>query len=429
MQSAGFASVDITPRVGMCVPGGFAPRASTGVLDALGAHACVLEAEETVALVGVDAVSLTFPTVEAVRARVNAACGIPARNILIAASHTHCGGPSNSVLGSDADTAYLEQLEAGISDAVTQAWRSREPATLAAAVGNCEGWAFNRRFRMRGGSERTNPGKGNPDMLEPAGPVDSEVSVVGVRAASGAWLGCIANYACHSTVVSGTQFSADYSARWRWSLRERLGDACEMVFLNGACGDINQLDFTNVAVRESGTDWAERMGAALAEATAAALRGAEFAADADIASAHGDVFLHYRHPSREQLADARAVLESESDWTSKKWQARDLLLLADEIAGRDGMTCPVDVYRVGAALIAAAPWQPFCEYGLSIKRDAGERPVLVACFANGMVGYVPTPQGFEGGGYEPTLCRGSKLTPDAGDLIVAETQRLMGRSQ
>ena len=50
---------------------------------------------------------------------------------------------------------------------------------------------------------------------------------------------------------------------------------------------------------------------------------------------------------------------------------------------------------------------------------------LVATFANGMLGYVPTPQAFEGGGYEPTLCRGSKLVPDAGGRIADESVRLL----
>lgn len=80
---------------------------------------------------------------------------------------------------------------------------------------------------------------------------------------------------------------------------------------------------------------------------------------------------------------------------------------------------------MGEAAIAAAPWQPFCDYGLKIKSASRFRPTLVATFANGMLGYVPTPRSFEGGGYEPTLCRGSKLQPDAGDLIVAETTRLI----
>jgi len=42
-----------------------------------------------------------------------------------------------------------------------------------------------------------------------------------------------------------------------------------------------------------------------------------------------------------------------------------------------------------------------------------------------MLGYVPTPQAFEGGGYEPTLCRGSKLAPDAGGQIADESSRLL----
>ena len=77
---AGFAATDITPAVGQAVPGGFAPRASTGVLHPLQARACVVAGEpETVAIVGVDAVSLRFDTVRKAWEQIEAVCGIPAQ--------------------------------------------------------------------------------------------------------------------------------------------------------------------------------------------------------------------------------------------------------------------------------------------------------------------------------------------------------------
>jgi len=224
----------------------------------------------------------------------------------------------------------------------------------------------------------------------------------------------------------GSEFSADYAGTWRNALAERTGNAAFcMVFLNGACGDINQLDFANPDVRESGPEWAERMGDALADCAWNAVRR-EQAKQTPIvcASAHGTVTVPCRVPSPEQLAADRALAESDAEWTSAKWQARDRLLLAERLG--DATTCeqPVDVYRVGGTLIAAAPWQPFCEYGLRLRSGAGA-PLMVATFANGGCGYVPTPAGFEGGGYEPTLCRGSFLAPSAGDVM---TDALLGLS-
>ena len=119
------SATDITPEVGKPIPGGFAPRESTGVLDPLQARACVIEgAGKTVAVVGVDAVSLRFDTIEKARRMIGAKGGPPERNVIVAASHTHSGGPSNDVLGTGSDEAYCEGLAAKIAEAVLAAQRA-----------------------------------------------------------------------------------------------------------------------------------------------------------------------------------------------------------------------------------------------------------------------------------------------------------------
>ena len=426
MIRVGFSTTDITPEIGRSIPGGYAPRVSTGVLDPLQVRACVVEgAGGSVAVAGVDAVSLRFDTVEKARRRISAESGMPERNVIVAASHTHSGGPSNDVLGTDSDEAYCERIAAGVAEAVLVARSRLQRAEIACATGRSDGWAFNRRFRMRGGGEQTNPRKGHPDAIGPAGPVDPDVGIIAFRNEAGRVLGAVSNFACHCTVVGGDKFSGDYPAYWQQALRELIGPEFTLVFLNGACGDINQLNFANPAVRESGIEWARRMGCALAKETMRSLEDCAFAAEARVAAAHGEVEVAYRRPPEAALAGARRLFESDAPWDGKKWLARDVVLLAEQVGDAKGMVCPVDVILVGRAAIAAAPWQPFCEFGLRIKEASGFRPTLVAAFANGMVGYVPTPHAFEAGGYEPTLCRGSKLQPDAGDLIIAETIRLL----
>jgi hypothetical protein len=421
MFTAGFACVDVTPPLGAHIPGGFSPRVADGILDPLGVHACVLAGEQTVALVGVDAVSIPEPVVRAARQQIAASLPLVPEAILVAASHTHCGGPANDVLGTDADPAYQERLARAIAEAVGLAWDNRVPATLAGGSASCPGWAFNRRWRMRGGGEATNPGKTNPDRIAPAGPVDDEVGAMVCRDLAGQTLGYIGNFACHSTVIWGNQFSADYAAYWR----EALG--APLVFLNGACGDINQIDFSNPDTKENGIEHAKAMGAALAEATERALADAEALADPVIRCACATISLELRIPTTEQQAeDDLLAAEPRATWSSRHWQARDRLLLVESLAGRTTLDCELTAYRIGDVVIPAAPWQPFCEFGLYLKRNTAANLVFPATFANGCIGYVPTRQGFAGGGYEPTLCRGSKLVPEAGEAIEAGLVELAG---
>lgn len=427
MIRVGFATADITPQVGAAIPGSFGPRASTGVLDPLQVRACVADGSpETVAVVGVDAVSLRFDTVETARLGIESACGIPERNVTIAANHSHSGGPSNDVLGTDSDEAYRDLVARRICEAVVTAHERRDAAQIAWASGECPGWSFNRRFRMSDGTQATNPGKNNPDKVECAGPTDPEVGVLAFRSADGQLLGAIASFACHSTVLGGVRFSADYSGYWQKALHDAVGPDFTLVFVNGACGDVTQIDHENPDVKESGVEWAEKMASALTDTMVESIASAQFVSDASVRTAHSAARVCYRRPTPQALACARELMGSDAEWAKEKWQARDLVLLAEQLGDATEVDCPVDVAAVGGAAIAAAPWQPFCEYGLEIKRASSFRPTLVAAFANGMLGYVPTPRAFEGGGYEPTLCRGSKLQPDAGDLIVAETVRLLG---
>src|SRR5438477_8932169 len=100
MLQVGFGTGDITPDVGMQMPGGFFKREGKGVRDKLLAVACVIHDGTTpVALVGIDTLFITRPTVEQARRLIQKATTIPTDNVLIGASHTHSGGPIAGCLG------------------------------------------------------------------------------------------------------------------------------------------------------------------------------------------------------------------------------------------------------------------------------------------------------------------------------------------
>src|SRR5206468_11207961 len=105
---------------------------------------------------------------------------------------------------------------------------------------------FNRRFLMKDGREITHPGrpgtKYHDQIVRPAGPMDPDVGVLAVRKPGGAVVGVVVNFACHCTVVGGNQFSADYVAYLRKHLKAAYGEQTAVCFLNGACGDITQVD-------------------------------------------------------------------------------------------------------------------------------------------------------------------------------------------
>ena len=87
---AGFGREVISPPAGVGLAGYFAPRPNRGVLDDLHARAAVFRNGATAAgILSLDLITVTAALARAVRREVSALDAGLARNLLIAATHTH----------------------------------------------------------------------------------------------------------------------------------------------------------------------------------------------------------------------------------------------------------------------------------------------------------------------------------------------------
>src|SRR6266567_8977365 len=87
---AGVAVADITPPVGYRLCGYFYERLSTGTHDPLHAKAIYLQqGQEQAALVFCDLIGIPQTVTDQARTLTSGKTGIPATNILIAATHSH----------------------------------------------------------------------------------------------------------------------------------------------------------------------------------------------------------------------------------------------------------------------------------------------------------------------------------------------------
>ena len=281
---AGLAVVDITPPVGFRMCGYFNERVSTGIHDPLHAKALVFrQGGQQAALVLCDLIAMSLEVSEPACRAAAAQTGIPADHIIIAATHSHTGPLFAGVLhdyfhqraveqhGSDPQEKldYPAWLAGRLAQAVAQAQAALRPVSLAAGVATQEHLAFNRRFHMKDGSVRFNPGKMNPDIVHAAGPTDAGLPIVLLRGPGGP-LACLTSFALHLDTTGGTLYSADYPYYLEESLRAELGPKFVSLFGTGTCGDINHIDVSTKAVQKGG-DEARRIGQTLAGAVKAAL--------------------------------------------------------------------------------------------------------------------------------------------------------------
>jgi neutral ceramidase len=440
---SGFAERDITPEIGMEQPGGYGKSFHRSLHDPCKVRAVVFDdGQKRVAIVGIDALVIRRPQVVAAREGISQRCGIPPEQVLISASHSHSSGPTGMVLpgefdhasaevqrlayqaSSMADEKYLTQVETAIIEAVCEADEKRTEALAGAGYGIEDQVAFNRRFRMRNGRTQTHPRQGNPEIVEPAGPIDPQVGVIGSWDKEGKLQGCVVNYACHATTSPGG-ISANYVWFLEKVIRGTFGEHVVVVFLPGCCGDITQVDNQSPFENRGSEDWCRFVGGRIgAEAVKVLLtmdRGSLGPVDAKTKTLR----IKRRVPSPERLAKAwELVKKEEREVGHTEWIfAKELVLLDALLENEPIRETEVQAMQVGPVVLLTNPAEFFCEFGLEQKQRSGFPITFPVELANDCVGYVPTEEALSetGGGYETRLTSYSNLEPTAGRQFVEAT--------
>ncbi len=438
---AGFAERDITPEIGMEAPGGYGKSYHKSIHDACKVRASVFDdGKAKVAVVGIDALGIRRETVLKVREAIEAKAGIPAGSILIVASHSHSSGPLVWIMPGEFDHAsalvkrlaydestcvdpkYLAKVEQALIDAVCEAHDRRVVAKAGVGKGREETVAFNRRFKMRNGLSFTHPGQGNPDIIEPAGPVDPEVGVIGAWDAKdpNKLLGCVVNFSCHATTSPGG-ISANYPHYLEKVIQGYYGKDCVVVFVAGASGDVTQVDNLSPHQNPGGERWAQLVGGKVGAEALKVLLSMEPGTLAPVAARDKVWQIERRIPRPERVEKSLAIVEGDkskadpTEWTFAKEIVMLDALLKKELAA----DVEVQVVQVGPAVFVSDPAEYFCEYGLQIKAGSGFPFTFPVSLANGCVGYVPTEKSFgaDGGGYETRLTSYSNLEITAGNQM------------
>jgi hypothetical protein len=436
---AGFAERDITPEIGAEQPGGYGKSYHKTLHDPCKVRAVVFDdGDQRVALVGVDALIVPRVMVLAARKRIEEACGIPGDHVLIGASHSHSSGPVGMVIpgefdhasplvqelayekSSGADAEYLKRVEQAVADAVVEANEKRQAAQCGVGKGIEDTVAFNRRFRMKNGLSHTHPGQGNPDIIEPAGPTDPEVGVVGAWNKEGKLLGCIVNFACHATTSPGG-ISANYIYYLEMAIRGYFGNDVIVVFLNGTCGDITQVDNLATTRRPSGEQSAQFVGGRVGAEAVKVLLGMQRGSLTPVGAKTKLLTIPRRVPKPERVkACLEMVQKDPKDVGATEWTfAKEIVMLDAILAQHPTVEAEVQALQVGPAVFLSDPAEYFCAFGLDMKARSKFPFTFPVELANGCVGYVPTEEalGPHGGGYETRLTSYSNLVPTAGQEI------------
>lgn len=422
-MKCGFFELDITPPLGGIIPGDFAARYSNEIQERLYVRSMVVRSGDmALAVASVDACGITLDITQRIRERVCSMVPMQPEQIMVMATHCHGGGPTLN-WGEEVVRCehYLQVLVEKTADSIVTAWQRAQESELLLGKEELSDCSFIRVYRMKDGSLKTNPGRMNPNILEPTTTIDPGVDVLAVRC-NGVYTGALINYANHPAIVAGRQISGDYISALSEEMKRLFGAQFVSVFVNGACGNINHVNPFDPETTQPGRHIV--VGKRLAEKVNAAIQKAVPMTDETLRTQCGDLNVRFRKPTAEQLLAAKELFDSRGDGLIKDvpgtpdyieifFALQAFQIQADKRTQRQ---IDLQIFRIGSCYVFGIPCQIFVQFGKRIKQ-ACQGTAFVSAFANDYVGYVPTADCMRPGVYEARLAPTSALVPEGGDQI------------
>lgn len=439
---AGVGQTDITPSKDI-VLGGATINGKIRVdyiKDPLYANTLIVESNHCkLCIVSLDLLMITRSYVELIREEARRRWGFDLDAVMIHATQNHKspslghfkisedynGIPDELNWLRGGDDRFHKFAYDRILQSIEIAHGAMEPVQIGAASGIEGRMAFNRRMIMRDGSIKMPSFQGPPDpqsrCLE--GKKDPELGVVCFRSKSQQIHSLLLNYTCHPVHKLKKFFiSADWPGELSTKMKERCGNSCTSLVLNGACGNINPWDpFANAP-----RDDAEYMGEILAETVHNILETITFQDETVLDWKVKHIKIPLRKLNEKEVEEAQKYVSEHPtpQWVDDvhvdgKWViASGLLDLHEQYERQPLYDYEIQVLRIGDTAFVGLPGEPFAEAGLEIKLASPTFPTYIVHNTQ-FAGYIPTKEAFLRGGYETQNANWSKFVPEAHDLIVA----------
>jgi hypothetical protein len=292
--------------------------------------------------------------------------------------------------------------------------------------------------------------------------VDPRVTTLRVDRRDGSPMAVVVNFAAHPTVSTELR-------PWDVS-RDVPGAVCDgleaafpgatALYVQGACGDVNFLrEFT-------ATDRDQEPARRLVEEARRSLEEALPMTGPVVSSASETALLPTRRWTREELerdrreAERRLANDDVSGW--RETIGRSMTNRPDDMVKRHGgderkavramarfhvewtgrmlpdfetrpetLATEVQALRVGDVFLVANSSEFFAPFALEVRRRAGVPELMLACYANGRIGYLPDEHDIAARSYagyqSPKYCNQFPFTPESGPAMCAAMLRVIGR--
>ena len=383
--AAGHALVDITPRSG-CDLCGFAAREqpSTGIGGRLSAHVLTLREGRVGAVIAVcDLLGFTIEDSIQLESLIAKAAGVPAKNVLLACTHTHSGPMSRPIgLAGRFDPAYVRTVGERLAAAAAEARADAAPV---------EGLRIGARAIPSLGRFRCavdEPGRDRwPGILTVVQIVRQDRPPL-----------TLVHAGLHPLMLGPASrvVHPDFPGEWRRLLGRETGGP--VVFLPGCGADAHPVPAMQTSLRAI-----REFAAKLTAESLKALERAKPLADGPLRATLVSPRVRFgftvptRAPSARPEA-AQAALSPVRELVRRntlEWQAHTRAGVCPR-----AMSFRTHLLRLGGLVFAGMPAEVFCDTGLDLARSVPGRWLLTIAQAGGDVGYLPRPFAYRRRTYE-----------------------------
>jgi hypothetical protein len=430
-MKCGYSIKEITPPIGCYLSGNTRVRIADGVADPLYVRAVAFEEDGLAVILCFDLIGFIQAEILKVRAWVAERLGLDAEKVLITCTHTHTAPNIHSRFFPKTEylmTSMKDLALAAAQDAISDL----KEAKASFARSELSGIAFTRRYRMRDGSAKTNPGRRNPLVAGPLSPADETIQLLKFEREEGDDI-VLVNFQVHPDVrgsKEGPKISADYPGVVCKTLEGALpGTRC--IYFNGTSGDLNHVDVNCPAWdKNSGPAQVLHMGRTIAGKILSMYTKARPVETGPVRTAQLDVTVPARECSPEEIATAKQYMEwylagegdkiplDKGSITVLVYEALGVVV-AEESGG--SFTMPVTGVAMGDISFVGIPGEAFCEIGRQIRETSPFSAHFMMGLTHGYPDYFPMKDAFEVDGYES---RSSPYRSGVGEAMAEAGKRL-----
>ena len=310
--------------------------------------------------------------------------GIPEKNVILQATHTHAGPTMYSRHEVFPKTAeYLDTIfHPALLKAAEEALTDLSPATLYIGKGKTEKLNYVRRYISReDGSFLGNwpeNGQDGSKIMHESEP-DEEMQIIRF-AREGKKDVILVNWQCHPTSSGGSK-KTNTSSDWPGIIRKTVGEKANAVctYHQGAAGNLipysaieGEKGFPGDAFREHGALLSEKVL---------------------------EILENNMTP-----AETGKLIITKEEFPMKRKEGKDT-------------TIPLSVIAMGDIAFATTPNETFCQNGKEVKEASPFKMTFFCELTNGDRGYIPSAECFKNGGYEVRICPHGE---GAGERIAGE---------